>query len=102
PHGSDGIGLLLRLDSDDVEALEIAHRVESVGKNLAMMAVPRVTEVTAVEKQDETEMAIRDFVNELADLFVIDDDHCGFLRHECRDPGIVEIPWTSPLRHRCS
>src|SRR5699024_10024243 len=49
-YGSNGLGLLLSLDSDDVEAVEIAHRVEPVRKNLAMRAVPRMTEVTAVEK----------------------------------------------------
>src|SRR5699024_10785276 len=101
-HGSDGIGLLYGLDSDEVEAVEIAHRFHSARQDLTVFPVPRMTEVCPVEKQDESEMAIRDFVDEFAGPLVIDDDHWGFLRHEGRDPCIVEISWTSPLRHRSS
>src|SRR5699024_1040147 len=92
-HGSDGFSLLPGLDSDDVEAVEIPHRVEPVWKNLPMGAVPRMAQVTAVEEQEETEMAIRDFVDELADLLVIDDDHGGRLRPNGRAAGTVEMYW---------
>src|SRR5699024_12555032 len=84
------------------EAVEIPHRLHSARQDLPMIPVPRMTKVSPVEKQDESETAIRDFMDELADFLVIDDDHSGFLRHEGRDPGIIEISWTSPLRHRCS
>src|SRR5699024_4552853 len=99
---SDGFGLLAGLDPDDVEAVEVAHSLNSARKDLSMISVPWMTKVSSVEKEDQGEVSIRDLVNELADLFVIDDDHGGIFRHKRRDPGIVEISWTSPLRHRRS
>ncbi|WP_209323623.1 hypothetical protein [Brevibacterium renqingii] len=98
-HGSDGIGLLLGLDPDDVEAIEVAHRVCPVWQHLPVVSIPRVAEVSSMKEQDECEAPIRDLVDELTDLLVIDDDHGRFLRHKCRDPCIVEVTGAVPLRH---
>ena len=55
-----------------------------------------------MEGQNEREIPIRDLVDELARLLVIDDDDSGFFVHYCLGPGVVEISRTSPFRDRCS